>query len=126
MLNSHSQQIADKIWSAIPYIPQVGKEPLVFYFERDENNASILGDAVTFGFPFHIALLYNLTEADKIPVPMEDWREVVSAVKDGQSFKAYGYPLKPIPIDHVYGFHLQGQDNLINITDMVRQKLLSI
>jgi len=68
-------------------------------------------------------LLYNLAYSDYAPVPMGNWKEVVSAVRDGQSFKAYGYPLKPIPIDHVYGFHLQGSDNLINITDLVRQKL---
>lgn len=123
LLNSHSQQIVDKIWSSIPYIPEVGKVPLVFYFERDNTNGSILGDAVMFGFPFHISLLYNLTEGNIIPQPMEDWKEVVSAVKDGQSFKAYGYPLKPIPINHVYGFRLQGKDNLINITDSIRQKL---
>jgi len=124
ILYSHNQQTVDKIWSSIPYIPNVGKEPLVFYFERgDSSNGSILGDAVLFGFPFHIALLYNLTESDKVPTVMEKWTDVVSAVKDGQSFKAYGYPLKPIPIDHVYSFHLQGSDNLINITDIVRQKL---
>lgn len=123
LLNSHSQQIVDKIWSSIPYIPEVGKKHLVFYFERDNTNGSILGEAVTFGFPFHISLLYNLTESNIIPQPMENWEEVVSAVKDGQSFKPYGYPLKPIPINQVYGFRLQGKDNLINITDIVRQKL---
>lgn len=123
LLNSHSQQIVDKIWSSIPYIPKVDKEPSVLYFEGDNTNASILGDAVMFGFPFHIALLYNLTETDKVPASMGYWKEVVSAVNDGQSFKASGLPLKPIPIDHVYGFRLQGKDNLINITDMVRQKL---
>lgn len=123
LLNSHSQRIVDKIWSSIPYIPQVGKKHLVFYFEKDDTNGSILGDAVLFGFPFHISLLYNLTESNIIPQPMEDWREVVSAVKDGQSFKPYGYPLKPIQIDQVYAFRLQDKDNLINITDEIRQKL---
>ncbi len=123
LLNSHSQQTVDKIWSAIPHIPAVGKEPLVFYFEKESSNASILGEAVLFGFPFHISLLYNLAEGAKIPAVVENWTEVVSAVSDGQSFKPYGYPLKPIPVNHVYGFHLQGQDNLINITDVVRQKL---
>ncbi len=123
LLISHSQEIVDKVWSAIPNIPQVGKKPLVFYFEGDGTNGSVLSDSVTFGFPFHIALLYNLTESDKIPVPMGDLKEVVSAVKDGKSFKAYGYPLKPIPINQVYAFHLQGSDNLMNITDTVRQKL---
>lgn len=119
-----SQKITDKIWSSIPYIPQVGKEPLVVYFEGDSSNYLILYNTITFGFPPHMQILYNLTEKDFAPVPMTNWAEVVSAVKDGQSFKAYGYPLKPIPIDHVYGFYLQGKDNLINITDLARQKLV--
>lgn len=123
LLNSHSQQTVDKIWSAIPRIANVGKEPLVFYFEAENTNNSILGDAVMFGFPFHIALLYNLTEAEIIPVPMQNWEEVISATRDGKSFKAYGYPQKPILINQVYAFRLQGKDNLINITDPIRQKL---
>ena len=123
LLASHSQQTVDKIWSAMPYIPAVGKEPLIFYFEKEDDNSSILGDAVMFGFSFHIALLYNLAEKDKIPIPMTDWSEVSSAVKDGQSFKAYGYPLKPIQIDRIFAFRLQGKDSLINITDLIRQRL---
>ncbi|MDD5415747.1 MAG: hypothetical protein PHE48_01935 [Candidatus Daviesbacteria bacterium] len=124
LLNSHSQQIVDKIWSSIPRIPNIGKEPFLLFFERDETNARILGESVMFGFPFHIALLYNLTESDKFPGATDNWKDVVSAVKDGQSLKAYGYPLKPIPIDHIYAFRLQGKDNLINITNITRQKLL--
>lgn len=123
MENFHSQQITDKIWSSMPYIPEVGKEPLVFYFEGDSNNYVILHNVLTFGFPPHMQLLYNLAYSDYAPVSMGNWNEVVSAVKDGQSFKAYGYPLKPIPIDHVYAFHLQGSDDLINLTDLARQKL---
>lgn len=112
LLNSHSQQTVDRIWSSIPYIPGVGKEPIILYFERDNTNASILGDSVMFGFPFHIALLYNLKEGDKIPASMENWQDVVSTVT-----------LEPVPINNVYAFHLQGQDNLINITEEARQKL---
>lgn len=123
MESFRSQKITDKIWSSIPYIPQIGKEPLVFYFEADSSNYLILYNTVTFGFPPHIQILYNLTEKDLAPVPMTNWNEVISAVKDGQSFKAYGYPLKPIPIHNVYAFYLQSQDNLINITDVARQKL---
>lgn len=123
MESFHSQKISDKIWSAMPYIPQLGKEPLVFYFEGDSYNYIILHNVLTFGFPPHMQLLYHLTESDIAPVPMRDWNEVVLAVKDGQSFKPYGYPLKPIPINNVYAFHLQGQDNLINITDIVQKRL---
>jgi len=124
MGNYHSQQITDKIWSAMPYIPAVGKEPLVFYFEGEVNNYPILHNVLTFGFPPHMQLLYNLEERNPAPVPMTNWNEVISVVTDGQSFKAYGYPLKPIPIDHVYAFYLQGKDNLINVTEIARQKLV--
>lgn len=124
LLNSHSQQTVDRIWSSIPRIPGVGKEPIILYFERDNTNAATLGDSVMFGFPFHIALLYNLKESDKFPASMENWKDLVSAVTDGKSLKPYGYPLKPISLDQIYAFHLQGQDNLINITDTTRQKLL--
>ncbi len=123
LLDSHSQQIVDKIWSSMAYIPEVGKKPLVLYFERDSSNGGILGDAVLFGFPFHIALLYNLTEEDTIPASMTEWKEVVSASIDGKSFKPYGYPLEPIPIGQIYGFRLEGKDNLMNITSEIRQKL---
>lgn len=123
MENFRSQNLADKIWSSIPYIPEVGKEPLVFYFEADSSNYIHLYNTITFGFPPHMQLLYGLSQYDLAPVPMENWNQVVSAIKDGQSFKPYGYPLKPIPIDHIYGFRLEGRDNLINITDLVRQKL---
>ncbi len=123
MESFHSQQITDKIWSAIPYIPEVGKEPLVFYFYGDNSNFVILHNVLTFGFPPHMQLLYNLRGKDYAPVPMRHWNEVISAVRDGQSFKAYGYPLIPIPIDNVYAFSLQGRDNLVNITDIARKKL---
>lgn len=123
LLISHGQQTIDRIWSSIPRIPGVGKEPIILYFERDDTNAATLGDSVMFGFPFHIALLYSLKESDKIPASMDNWKDLSSAVTDGKSLKPYGYPLSPIPVDNVYAFRLQGQDNLINITDAVREKL---
>lgn len=126
LLDSHSQDISYKIWSSIPHIDEIGKtkEPIIFYFEGDNTNAGILHDVITFGFPPHMAILYNLREEDGgYPVPMSDFKEVVSAVTDGKPMPAYGYPVKPVPIDRIYAFHLQGKDNLINITDTVRDKL---
>lgn len=122
---THNIAVSSKIWNSMPYISEIGKssEPLVFYFEDDGSNAVILRDVVTFGFPPHMILLYKVTEENRAPVPMSDWREVESAVMDGKSFKAYGYPLKPIPITKVYAFYLQGKDNLVNITDLAREKL---
>lgn len=127
---THSRETVKKIWSQIPYIPEIGQssEPLVFYFESDGTNAAILGDSVGFGFPFHMALLYKITEGDKAPISMIEWREVESAVLDGKSLGRYtgNRALNPIPVERVYAFRLQGKDNLINITDIVRQKLMGL
>lgn len=126
-LFAHSHEITNKIWSQMPYIPQAGKslEPLVFYFEGDSTNGSILSDSITFGFPFHMALLYKIPDENKNPISMIDWKDVESAVLDGKSFAphAKGKVLDPIAPESVYAFHLQGKDNLINITEDVRVKL---
>lgn len=129
LLNSHSQEIFSKIWSKIPHVPEIGKskEPIIFYFEGDGTNGGILHDVITFGFPPRMAILYNLREEDGgIPVPMDDFRQVISAVTDGKIFAAHGYPVKPIPSDQIYAFHLQGRDNLINVTQEARRQLEQI
>lgn len=127
LLNNHNQQFNNKIWAAMPYIPEVGKstEPLVFYFEGDGTNESILHDTVTFGFPFHMGILYGIPEENKNPISMIDWKDVESAVLDGKSFAPHtkGQVLDPISPERVYAFRLQGKDNLINITDIAREKL---
>ncbi len=124
LLFSHSQKTIDNIWASIPNLPDAGDKALLLYFERDDSNAAILSDSVLFGFPFHISLLYKLNESHKIPGATDDWKVVKSAIRDGQSLKPFGYPLKPILIEDVYGFHLQGKDHLINITEEIRQKLI--
>ena len=126
LLGTHGQEISKKIWSSIPHIQEIGrsKEPIIFYFEGDGTNGGILHDVITFGFPPHMALLYNLREEDGgLPVPMDDIRQLVSAVTDGKVFPAYGYPVKPISTDRIYAFYLLGKDNLVNITNEARNKL---
>lgn len=122
---THDRNTVKNIWSGMPYIPEVGKsrEPLVFFFEGDGTNEAVLRDSVTFGFPPHMALLYKINEYELAPVPMDDWKEVESAVTDGKSLaKYYGGPQKPISAQRIYGFRLQGE-NLINITAQIRSKL---
>lgn len=127
LLKNHNQEISSKIWSQIPYIPEVGKsmEPLVFYFEGDSTNGAILNDTVTFGFPFHMGLLYKIPDENRNPISMIDWKDVESTVSDGKSFAphAKGKILDPISPERVYAFRLQGKDNLINITDSARKRL---
>lgn len=129
LLYSHSQEISNKIWSSIPYIPDIAlhKEPVVIYFEGDNTNQAIIHDVITFGLPPHMALLYHLREEDGgLPIPMSNWQEVVSAVTDAKTLPTYGYPVKPVSIEKVYAFHLSGQDNLVDITDLARSKLKEI
>lgn len=131
LIGSHGQNISDKIWSQIPYLEEIGKsrEPIIFYFEGDNTVISntILHDVITFGFPPHMALLYNLSERDGgIPIPMDDFKQVVSAITDGKALQAYGYPIKPVPVERIYAFYLEGKDNLINVTSLAREKLLQI
>ncbi len=125
---THNKYISDKIWASIPNIPEVGKtsEPVVFYFAGDGTNETILRDVITFGFPPHMGLIYNFFDEDKTPIPMSDFKEVISAVMDGKSFAPYGHPQKSISIQRVYAFQLLGKDTLINTTEFIRQKLLEI
>lgn len=126
MASSHSQTITDRIWSKIPYIPELEttRDPYIFYFEGDGTNSVILHDVITFGFPPHMAILYGKKEADGgFPVPMSEFKELISAVTDGKTMPAYGYKIKPVELDHIYAFHLQGSDNLVDITNLVREKL---
>lgn len=123
-----SQELYNKIWSQIPFVPEVGKasQPIVFYFEGDGTSASlaILYNIITFGFPPHMYVLYNLKSDAQIPVIMDSWDEVLSAVKDGKSFKRHiGTVINPIPIDNVFAYHLESKDKLVNITDLARAKL---
>lgn len=126
LVNTHGQSISNKIWNSIPKIEDISqrKEPVILYFEGDGTNGMIIHDVITFGIPPHMALIYNLREEDGgLPIPMSDWQEVISAVKNGQTLPSYGYPAKPVPIEKIYAFYLRGQDNLINITDLARKKL---
>ncbi|TSC88541.1 MAG: hypothetical protein G01um10147_37 [Microgenomates group bacterium Gr01-1014_7] len=123
-----SQELYNRVWSQMPYVPAVGKtsRPIIFYFEGDGTvaNANILYSVIAFGFPPHMYLLYNLTSDAQIPAIMDTWDEVISAVKDGKSFKRHiGTAIDPIPIDNVFAYHLEGADRLINITDLAREKL---
>lgn len=121
---THGQEITNKVWGSIPYFPQIKKqkEPLIFYFEGDGTNGGILHDVITFGFPPHMALIYDLSEGQQIPVPMSDFKDVVSAVQSGKPMPAYGYKAEPVNIERIYAFHLKG-DQLINITYQTRNKI---
>lgn len=128
LLINHGQETSTKIWSSIPYVPELksSKKPFIFYFDGDGTNGGILHDVITFGFPPHMALIYNLTASDPIPVPMSDFKELTSAVINGKTMPAYGYKAEPVDINHIYAFNLQGQNTIIDITELTRKKLIQI
>lgn len=123
VLNSHGAVYTEKIWSDFPYYSEIGKskQPLIFYFEGEERG--IMHGSITFGFPYHMGVLYRIDDYYRMPLPMDDWNSLLSAVKDGKSLIPYGHPEKPLPISNIYSFKLEGKDKLINTTQQIRQKL---
>lgn len=125
----HSQAISDKIWSSIPYLPEISrkKDVSIFYIIGDGTNNSIVHDSITFGLTVRIAVLYNISDYKLMPLPMDSWEEVISAVKDGKAFyRHYSETRDPIPVENVYVFKLEGKDHLIDLTTEARKKLLKI
>ncbi len=124
--SGHGQEIFNKIWSSMPNIPDIKKrdQMSVFYFVGDNTNGNILHDSILFGFSPHMALLYNITDSNKIPLALESWEDTVSAVKDGKAFTRYfGKPMSPVPVENVYVFKLEGKDILIDLTMEARKRL---
>lgn len=128
LINSHSQNISNKIWSSIPRVPDIGrsKEATIFYFEGEPGTETIIHDVITFGFPPHMARLYHLREEDgNFPIGTSEWQEVITAILNGEVQTMYG-PTVPTNLERVYAFYLAGKNNLIDITDKAREKLKQI
>lgn len=127
LVSVRGTEISNKIWQLLPKIEGLGsgKEPMVFYFEGD---SAIIYHAITFGFPPHMALLYNINEREaKLPVPLSSWEDVITTVTTGKNMPAYGYPVKPISINNIYAFRITSNE-VKNITlekQLLLQKLLT-
>ncbi len=126
LLLTHNRQLDRYIWSQMPIITALGKtpQPLIFYLEGDDGR--ILHDGITFNFEYRMALLYNLWDGNQIPVITTSWPDLISAVGDGKALYTYGKPTIPLPIDNVYSFYLNRQNQLINTTDKTRLKLKAL
>ena len=127
-LNTIREKITQNIWSAIPIFPEVKKASprAVFYFMGDVANSSIIHDVVYYGFSLHMDMLYNFNDYTGMeqPIAVTEWKDIVSAVTDGQIMITFGYGKKSIlPINQIYAFKLEGKDHLTNITDSVRAEL---
>lgn len=129
--NSHGAESINKMWSTLPYIPQMDKteKPLIFYFDSSPDRQNLKHHSLSFGFPYKIAMIYNIYDSDiyksisRMPIAINDWNEIVSAVSDGKSMVSRGFSKKPIPINNVYAFFLNSDDTLTDITKESRNKL---
>lgn len=127
-LITHNQKGVNKIWSTLSNIEEIKKsnERFFFYFEGDGSNQTILSDSITFGFSFHMGILYNITEEEETPGAITDWDDLVAATTTGKTKVNYVLKGKTINPDLVYAYHLEGKDRLIDITDLARSKLKEI
>ncbi|MCH7730080.1 hypothetical protein IID21_00960 [Patescibacteria group bacterium] len=108
---------------AIEDVRKGSKQPLIFYFE---GNSTIVYYVLTFGFPPHMSLIYDIRDGGKLPVPMNVWDDVVTATTTGKNLAAYGYKPTPLAIENVYAFELTKEGTMKNITSQTRVKLNSL
>lgn len=128
---SHGSEAMNKMWSSFPYIPEIGKsaKPILFYFASSPNKQVLKHHSLTFGFPYRMAMAYNIHEDDifdslaKMPFAVNDWKDVVAAVSDPKYSKGNDFTKSLVPIENVYAFYLDDNNNLINITQEARNKL---
>lgn len=115
-------EINDRIWSIFSNLGVVKKEvpPIIFYFE---GNPSIIYWTLSFGFPTHMGLLYNIKDGWKLPIPLTNGKDLISAITDGKILSAFGYPEKPLAIEKVYAYYIGSKGNVIDETLNVRGQL---
>lgn len=129
--NSHGKEAMNKIWSAFPTIAEIGKtdRPLMFYFGSVPEKQRLKHHSLTFGFPYRMAIRYGIYDEDvsislaRMPISVNEGKDLVSALTDGESLLINGHTKETIPIENIYAFYLDENNNLINITTEVRDKL---
>lgn len=124
---SRSIEVSDTIWSQLgSLLPDVknAPSPLIVYFEGDGINGDTLYQVITFGFPPHISLLYDIPHDDKrLPVPISDFKELTAIYQTGQPLSAYAHQQKPVPLEQIYAFKLEGRTKILDITQQTRKQL---
>src|SRR3989344_3688808 len=118
-----NQQLYDKIWSQLPEFKNIGKTegPLVFYFTGERGD--IIYNVLTFGFPSKLQLIYHIPDFRTV-IAIDNFKDLLSAVKDGKSLARFSVLSKPLPIKNIYSFNLEGKDKLVNTTDITRSQIL--
>lgn len=122
LTTNRNSELAGSIWNSLTssLTDLDTKNPTVFFLTSD--NPYSLHWNMVFGFPPHMGLTYKIPDWNIAPVPVSDYPTLYAYVKDGSPQKMHGRPIKPVPIDHVYAFHLTG-NQLINQTRLIREKL---
>ncbi len=108
--------ISEKLWSdLLRQIPDYKPDNkyAVFYFEGD---IVLIYNAITFGFPPRMGVLYKIpeSEGDKLPVSIEDYDNFTKIVAGGELLKAFGKNPEKITADRIYAFRvsLGGVENI--------------
>lgn len=123
--NIRSQKLYNKIWSQLPDFKNIGKTqgPLVFYFTGERGD--IIFNVLAFGFPSKLQLIYSISDFRTV-VTIDNFKDLISAVKNGKSLAKFSVLPKPIPVENIYSFNLEGRDKLVNTTDVTRSQILKI
>ncbi len=118
-----SQQLYNKIWSQLPEFKNIGKTkgPLVFYFTGERGD--IIHNVLEFGFPSKLQLIYDISDF-KTVITIDNIKDLISAVKDGKLLAKFGVLPKPLPVENIYSFNLEGKDKLVNTTDITRSQII--
>jgi hypothetical protein len=119
-----NKQINTNVRNSLPNITELSQHtkpdnPLVFYFVSD--NPKALYHNVLFGFPTMVAIHEGIMSYPNL-VYTDNWAEIVSAYKTGESLKRFSFPEKPTPIENIFSYKLE-TDHLVDTTHETRDIL---
>jgi hypothetical protein len=116
-----SNKTWDKMFSLLP--KDFPNNQFFLFYMDDTENPGFAFNTVLFGFPPRMAIKYNIMKNQGIPAFTTSYEEIISAVTDGKAFKRLGYEEKPIKIDQIYAIKFTKDENLVDITEVTREKL---
>ncbi|HUD45075.1 MAG TPA: hypothetical protein VMR41_06015 [Patescibacteria group bacterium] len=93
-------------------VPTLPKDKQTVFYITDLTG--IRNDVYTFGFPFHIGLIYGFPDDRLIPFIILNKEQLVSAATDGKSLKLYTRYLKKINYNDVIYLKLLPNDTFVN------------
>lgn len=110
-------KLYDKLWGELleeitDYRPS--EDYAVFYFEGP---GDLIYNALVFGFPPKIAIIYDISEADayKLPVFVDTYQNLQKVVIGDDFTKAFAKEPEKLTEDRIYAFSVS-HDGIVNIT----------